>query len=248
MKFLHFIYLLFLLNSCKKETTNLTKITANTITIDSTILPSKQINDIITPYKEKLTGDMQEGLTYTPIDLTKETVSMQSNLGNLLADMCYEMANPIFKNNSGVPIDFSMFNYGGIRATVPNGKVTKEHAFKLMPFENELVIVNITGEKVIELITYFIEEKKAHPLSKNIELLIEDNNYTLKINDEVFDKNKTYSVLTTDYLQGGGDKMDFFKNPNKLTKIDYKMRDAIINYFKSVDTLKTAIDNRVKIK
>lgn len=248
MKLSHFLCFLVLFSSCKQADRSLTKITAKNIAIDSTIIPSKEIEDIITPYRAKLKGDMQEALTYTSINLTKKSTNQQSSLGNLLADMCYEIANPVFIEKTSTSIDFSMFNYGGIRATIPTGKVTKEHAFKLMPFENEFVVVNLKGDKIIALINYFIQNKTAHPLSKNIELSIDGNDYILKINGKIFDKSKTYSVLTTDYLQGGGDKMNFFKDPAKLTKLDYKMRDAIINYFKKVDTLKTTIDNRVNIK
>ncbi|RBW62426.1 UDP-sugar hydrolase [Tenacibaculum sp. E3R01] len=246
---LSYLFCFFLaITSCKKNKTHLTKITAKTIAIDSTIQSSEKIDDTIAPYKKKLADNMSKVLSYTPEKLTRQGINMQSNLGNLLADLCIEMAAPIFKEKSNTSIDFSMFNHGGIRATIPAGKITKEHAFKLMPFENELVVAEITGNKVIELVNYFIENKVANPLSKNIELTIKENNYSLKINGEIFDKNKTYSVLTSDFLQGGGDKMIFFKNPKKLTKLNYKVRDAIINYFKKVDTLKTSIDNRIIIK
>jgi hypothetical protein len=42
--------------------------------------------------------------------------------------------------------------------------------------------------------------------------------------------------------------MNFFKNPEKLTKLDYKVRDAILDYFEKVDTLTTTIDKRVIIE
>jgi len=248
MKLYQFIILFLLLFSCKNTEKHLDKITAKTIVIDSTIAPSVKIENMITPYKEKLIGDMQEALTYTSIPLTKKSIAMQSTLGNLLADMCLEMGNPVFKEKTNTSIDFSMFNSGGIRATIPSGKITKEHAFKLMPFDNEFVVATLTGDKITELFTYFIKNKKAHPLSKSINLTITDTDYTLKIKGKAFDKNKTYNVLTTDYLQGGGDKMNFFKNPVKLTKLDYKMRDAIIDYFKKTDTLRPTIDNRIIVK
>jgi 5'-nucleotidase len=38
--------------------------------------------------------------------------------------------------------------------------------------------------------------------------------------------------------------MNFFKNPVKLYPLDYKMRSAIIDYFKETDTLKTNLDGR----
>ena len=51
--------------------------------------------------------------------------------------------------------------------------------------------------------------------------------------------------MTNDYLQTGGGNMHFFSNPKKLTDINLKVRDAIIEYFTKVDTLKVAIDNRI---
>lgn len=248
MKPLHFLYFFLVLVACKNVDRNLTKITAKTIAIDSTIKPSIKIERMIAPYKEQLIDDMEEVLSYTSKDLTKKSVAMQSFLGNLMADMCFEMSAVLFKEKTNTTIDFAMFNYGGLRATIAAGKVTKEHAFKLMPFENELVVLNLTGKKVVALFNYFIANKKAHPLSKNIALRVKENEFRLRINDKEFDKNKTYNVLTSDYLQGGGDKMNFFKNPEKLTKLEYKIRDAIINYFEKVDTLKTAIDKRVTIE
>ena len=165
-----------------------------------------------------------------------------------MADLSIEMANPVFNKKTNETIDFAMFNYGGIRAIIPKGEVAVERAFKIMPFENELVVVELTGKKIQELVSYFINNKKAQPLSKNVELTITKNAYDLKINNIPFDKSKTYRVLTSDYLQSGGDKMTFFKKPKKITKLDYKVRDAMIDYFKKVDTLQSVIDNRVIVK
>lgn len=239
-----------LLVSCKKTNTKteLTKITAKTIAVDSTLQSSVAIDSFIAPYKKELTAEMQAKLSFAPKDFLKNDGTVQSSLGNLMADLCFAIANPIYKEKTNTAIDFAMFNHGGIRATIPQGEVTKERAFKLMPFENELVVATLSGEKVMELVDYFVKNKRAHPLSKNIALVIEDDKYSLKINGKPFDKEKTYAVLTSDFLQGGGDKMYFFKNPEKLIKLDYKVRDAIINYFKQTDTLQATVDNRVIIK
>lgn len=248
MKLLHLLCFLLVLTSCKKNNvkTHLTKITAKTIAVDSSITSSATIDSFVAPYKEKLTSKMEQVLSYTSKVLSGTDGNMQSSLGNLMADLCYEMATK--KNNT--TIDFAMFNAGGIRANIQKGNITNNSAFKLMPFENELVAVTLTGEKIIELINYFITNKRAHPLSKNIELTISNtnNDYSLKINGKPFDKNSTYTVLTSDYLQNGGDRMNFFKNPEKLTKLNYKVRDAIIDYFKKTDTIKVTIDNRIRIK
>ena len=52
-------------------------------------------------------------------------------------------------------------------------------------------------------------------------------------------------VLTSDYLANGGDNMTFFRN-KKQTKVGMKVRDAIINYCISKDTITSKIDNRIE--
>ena len=248
MKQSYLLIFLLVISSCKKSEKQLVKITAKNIAIDSTIKASEEITNSINTYKEKLTSEMQEVLCYSPKEIIKSDGNMQSSLGNLMADMCFKMANPIFKENTNEAIDFVLLNYGGIRADLPKGYIKKEHAFKLMPFENELVVVNLTGDKVLELISFFINNKEAHPFCKNIELIISKNSYNLKIKGNVFNKNKTYNVLTNDYLHNGGSNMNFFKNSKKFTILDYKIRDVIIDYFKKTDTLKATLDNRVIFK
>lgn len=240
------ILFLLLFFSCKQNTqTQLTKITARTIAVDSTIAFSKPIDSIIAPYKQQLEANMKQELCYAPIDFTKNDGILQSTLGNLVADLCFEMANSIYEEKTDNSIDFVLFNHGGLRASIPKGIVTRESAFNLMPFENDLVVARIKGKKVVEMVNYFIKNQRAHPLSYNINLTLTANDFSLKINGEIFNPTRTYAVLTNDFLQNGGDKMDFFAQPETLTDLNYKVRDAIIDYFKKTDTLQPSLDNRV---
>ena len=60
----------------------------------------------------------------------------------------------------------------------------------------------------------------------------------------------TYKILTSDYLSGGGDKMDFFLNPINQEPIGIKLRDAILEYITSENEkgnkLSATTDNRIK--
>lgn len=241
-------FLSILVFSCKNEVYVVTKITAKTIAIDSALASVNSITETIAPYKEKMISEINTVISYTKKDILRTDGDLESSLGNLMADLSYERVDPIFKKQTGKNIDFALFNYGGIRAGIKAGNVKNRHAFELMPFENVYVVVELNGEKITELVQYLIKGDTAHPLSKQVQLTISENSFDLKINNKSFDKSKTYHVLTTDYLQSGGDLMNFFKNPIHLHKIDYKMRDAIVDYFKSVDTIQTVLDNRFKRK
>ena len=240
--------LLFVLLACTKTEIQVTKITGKRIAIDSTNASDKTIEDFIIPYRKKLQQNMQKELCVAPFNFVKNDGTLQSSLGNLMADLSYEMANPVFKEIAHTNIDFVLMNNGGLRAPIPKGVVTIENAFLLMPFENELVVTKLSGQKVKALFDYFVAKQKAHPLSKQVNLTLQKNTYTLNINGKAFDENKSYYVLTNDYLQTGGDGMNFFAKPEALIPLNYKVRDAIIDYFTKVSMINTSLDNRVIVK
>jgi 5'-nucleotidase len=142
----------------------------------------------------------------------------------------------------------SFFNYCGVRQSIPKGDITVGEIFNLMPFENMLVVVELTGKKTRELFDYFEKHQQSHPFS-GAKLTVHNKKIkSIEIQDEPFDLNKNYYVLTSDYLQHGGDHMDFFKDPVNLYNLDYEIRDAILDYLKETDTLKAELDDRITIK
>lgn len=242
------LFTVLLIISCKNEPQQVVKIEGKLLPINQEIESVKEIEDFIEPYKQKVAAEMNTILTYTEIDLVRTDSELESTLGNLMGDLCYQRANPVFNSRTGKNIDFAMFNYGGIRAGISKGAVKMENAFNLMPFENSLVIVELTADKIKELVTYLIKNKRAHPLSKHFNLAITKTGYSLKISGKSLENDTTYFVLTSDYLQNGGDSMNFFKDPISITSIDYKVRNAIIDYFKETDTLKTNLDGRFRLE
>jgi len=242
------LFTILLIISCKNEPHQVVKIEGKQLPVNQDIKSVKEIEDFIEPYKQKVAAEMNATISYTPIDLVRTDGELESTLGNLMADLCYQRSNPVFNSRTTKNIDFAMFNYGGIRAGITKGAVTMENAFNLMPFENGLVVVELTADKVKELVTYLIKSNRAHPLSKHINLTINKDGYSLKINNKPLENNKTYFVLTSDYLQNGGDSMNFFKDPVSIINLDYKFRNAIIDYFKETDTLKTKLDGRFKLE
>lgn len=245
-----FVLLLLLLTgmiSCKKQPLSVDKITATQQKIDSTLVENPEIDAFILPYREHLNKTLDSVLAYAPQDLTKNDGKLESSLGNLMADIALTQTQPYFKNRFDKEIDFVLLNHGGMRAPILKGNVTARTAFELMPFENELVVTELSYEKVLEIGDYLIKGKRAHPVA-NVQLVLDqvsEKASYVHIAKKPLQKDRTYLVLTTDYLQQGGDHMEFFSNPIKLYKTEYKLRNALIDYFKKTDTLKITLDNRL---
>lgn len=236
------------ITSCKPKQYKLTSIEGKQVNVNEGMEENPEVNDYLSPFKRHLHKYLGKVLCHNPSHLSKQITAMNMPIGNMIADATYEQVNPLFYKMKRQNIDFSIFNWGGIRTEIPEGDITTRTAFEVMPFENRLLIVELTGYKLYEMADFLIKTRLPHPLSKHIEIIFDnkDNLVSLKINKKPVQKNKKYSILTYDYLAKGGDKMTFFLNPISVIDMDYSSRDALIDYFKRVETINTKTDNRFK--
>ncbi|MDC0909338.1 5'-nucleotidase C-terminal domain-containing protein [Flavobacteriales bacterium] len=230
MKKIYIILITFLFYSCE-TTYHLNSFDSNVLNVKSVI--DSTIYYIIQPYQSEIEEQMNETLVYTKNDLTKGRP--QSTIGNFVADLCLDYCDA----------NICVFNNGGLRTTIDKGNITRGKIFELMPFENELVILELNKTDFIELLNY-ISLRGGEPFS-GLNIKIDKNNNIIEHSWPVnFNNNETVRVLTSDYLANGGDKMSFFKG-KKQHKIGLKLRDAIIDYCEKNDTIDIRLDNRIEI-
>lgn len=247
LKIQHFVIITTMLffTSCRETVPTLTKIDALPITIDSTLASVDSIQNFVAPYRERVNQVLDSTLAYAPMVLSKEDGVYNTSAGNLMADIILSEANPIFKSRTGKNIDFVLMNHGGIRSIISKGMVSARTAYEVMPFENSIVVVELNGASVLEMVRFLIRSKRAHPIG-GIQIIVNQQNelHSLKIQGRAFDANRSYFIATSNYLVNGGDNMVFFKGMLNVTDTDYLIRNAMIDYFKKVDTIKAKVDNR----
>ena len=217
MQFIYFLLALSVFNQSNSDYSSVSRVVYD---VQSTEVDSS-IYYTILPYKTELDAQMNTVLCYSSKDMRKS--KPESLLGNWTSDVCLEMAQELYSDD----IDLSFFNTGGLRSPLPQGEITKRDLFKLMPFENELVVLELNKVEMLDLKSYF-NITEGQPIAFA-------DNFTL--NDTLF------LVLTTDYLANGGDKMKFFKDKTQH-KVGVKMRDALINYCTRQDTISSNLDER----
>ena len=254
-KSIHIIYIgIILLSACTLQNniaSKENKVIAVSAEADSLI------TSIIYPYKIGIDSVMNEVLCVSEMEMTKG--KPESLLGNFVTDLCLEMYDSI--------ADICVMNNGGLRSSLPSGKITRGDIYKLMPFENELVVLELNAEEVYELAEY-ITNRGGEPFSgcniyssgdsmviqrlENSDIIHKNefDNVTMSLivcgtySELMEDDLYTFKVLTSDYLANGGDKMKFFNNKEQY-KVGIKLRDAIIYYCQSKDTISSNLDSRL---
>jgi 2',3'-cyclic-nucleotide 2'-phosphodiesterase (5'-nucleotidase family) len=243
------IFLLFIISGCKQNEYTLTQIEGKQIEINDSIASNIVFDSVLNPYREHVENQLSEVLAYNVRDMNRTDGPLNSSIGNMMADAVLELANPLFNSQIGNEIDFVLLNFGGIRATIGQGDVSRRTAFEIMPFENEIVVLELSPKRIQELLDYLRTENLAHPVS-GIEIQLDENNQikSVKIQGVALDTTKNYYVVTSDYLRNGGDRMYFFDEPVSETPLNYKLRNLFIDYFIEKDTIDFKPDKRfVKI-
>jgi len=177
----------------------------------------------IAEYKVKVTAETEKIIATATDAILKD--GEESALGNFVCDALNYSSKQEFKNT---PIDVVIINRGGLRINLPKGDIKVITIFELMPFENELVVVKISGKKLLEGLPTIIQKKHCFLGLK----LKTENNLLLEatVNTQPIDETKNYTIVTSDYLANGGDDFLFLKDPISVQKSNLKIRDAIINY------------------
>ncbi|MBL6649145.1 MAG: 5'-nucleotidase C-terminal domain-containing protein, partial [Flavobacteriaceae bacterium] len=73
-----------------------------------------------------------------------------------------------------------------------------------------------------------------------------DKSSKIYINGEKFNKEKEYYVLTSNFLQEGGDNMTFFSDPIELHSLELNLRDVLIKHIKNKKIIVSKLDNRIE--
>jgi 5'-nucleotidase / UDP-sugar diphosphatase len=176
----------------------------------ATIAEDTDMLDLLRPFKEL--GDatllIDIGFSLGDFDGDRAMVRTQeTNLGNLVS----------FVYKDKLKADIGLTNGGGIRASLPAGKLTYASVLTVMPFANEIGRAKLSGRDLKEYLSFLILEfgpgtgiqTGSFPHFSGVRATVDRSLKTvseIKINGEDLDEERIYSIALSNFLAGGGDK------------------------------------------
>lgn len=244
LKILFFSATLSLL-SCSQKT-SVARISESHIVVSNNKIDSS-IYKAMSSYKKTHDEQMYAVIAKSEDALVKGDV--ESTLGNFFCDaVIYETKKLLGKDSSN--LDVAIFNKGGLRNSLPKGNITIGNVFELMPFDNEVVLLKLSGAQFKDM-CYKIVEKGGIPIG-GMRLTMKGTTPTdISVNGKPFDESRDYWVVTSDYLANGGDSYNFFKNAKEKKITNVLLRNMIINYCEEItkldQTIKPKLDGRIQL-
>ena len=164
-----------------------------------------------------------------------------SSLGNFVTDGM--MAQAKAKGRPGKPAVLAITNAGGLRkSAIAAGELRASDIFELLPFENALIEIDLTGAQVKKLLQNLTGARDAQSGARieyrwNAENRPEFVNVTLVdasgLEQEI-DPKGTYTIVTIDYLlKLASGNYAILQEGTNVTPLGVTIRDAIMDYVKS---------------
>lgn len=160
--------------------------------------------------------------------------------GNLVADQ--------FRSAAGA--DVGLTNKGGLRARLVGGPLTRRMLYELLPFENTLVSMSLTGAQLRAVLQGSLA-KDRRPL----EIGGASYRYTVRDGERVLldvtvggaplEPDRRYRVATSSFLARGGDGLSAFARGTDVKDHGMLLRDLLIATAERDRTLRAVGEDRI---
>lgn len=201
--------------------------------IDAELIPvihtakadTNAISRWIAPYKATIDTVMGVPIGYAA--MTMKAGLPESLLGNLITNAMGEYAR-----QKGQSYDCIITNIGGIRDSLRQGEITIGDIYNISPFDNNVVILTISGKKMEELCQ--IIASQGGQVTSGIAMTIEKGEgKNVKLNRLPIDTTYNYRILTNDYLSFGNDHLYPMAEYTEISTLGITLRDVLINYIRN---------------
>ncbi len=181
------------------------------------IAPDPSVESLLEPAAEKA-REMKDQRLGNARQVLEHVRTKESMLGNLIADSMREATHA----------DVAIINGGGIRSSIEQGPITFGAVFKVMPFDNAIVLIDVKGSELRKILQVAESGSRSFASVSGLQLKLMDDLHDAKGKDLNHDgrtdpweydmlldvrtadgkplsDKKTYRVATVDFLTSGGD-------------------------------------------
>ncbi len=226
----------------------------------------QKIEALIKAEKDKIESKLNKVIATSTfeIDGSREpgNRTYETNAGDLITDAMLWKANEKLKKQ-GLKADLALVNGGSIRASIKKGKITNSHIKAMLPYENDLYMVTVSGKTLLEIlecstsilprpiagfpqasnINYSVNTKAPYESAGNYK----NSNYKKpknlgarvsigSINGKPFNLKHNYNLVVTKFILTGGDSYDALKDHKNIIKqVDLKaeISETLIEYLQN---------------
>ena len=200
--------------------------------------PDAEVADILAPYEAALSAEFSMVVAHAPERLQSSDFE-ESPLANLIADAV--------RAEGGTQI--ALTNLGGIRAGFEPGPITRGKLFEVLPFQNTLVTMKLSGRDLKSLLAHDLLAVSGLRIEVDMGRPAGDRLVSVTLSDGTsVEDGALYSVTANDFLLAGGDGFVEFAAGTEIEDTGMLLREALEAYIAGSEAVPMPLDGRVRVR
>ncbi|EAT36583.1 AAEL011341-PA [Aedes aegypti] len=242
----------------------------NPVYLGADVVPDPAVVQAMIPWKVSVDelGNRQVGSTV--VDLLKSSCNVgECNIGSLIADSMVSAFIPLAEPGHWTYGAIAVIAVGGIRVSMFRGAINYANVIEVLPFENNLVCVELRGDYMLGVLEYAVEKSWDEDKFNGANMLQVSGlkvefNVSKPIGERVLSVEarchdcmvpsysplnpfKYYRVITNSFIVGGGDGFHIFPQHGRNKRFGPIDNVAFENYLKQRSPVIQGIDGRIKV-
>lgn len=209
------------------------------------ITPDANVQKIVDDAKAQVGTVFDEVVGKTSVDLALN-FNAESNAGNFVTDVMRQ----------AVKVDAAFEVPGDLRSDIVKGNITVGDLYKLLPWDNTIYTMKLTGAQLKEVLEQGATLDKGMIQVSGLKFKYDPGKakgqkvYDIILsNGDKVQMDKEYTVAANDYVATGGDNFSTFLKGRDIVNTYIMERDAVSDYIKELNkngqSVNTAVEGRI---
>ncbi len=172
------------------------------------------------------------------------TRNVESEMGNFVTDAM----------RSYLPeVDVALANAGGLRADIDAGPVTLEEVYGVLPFNNTLVLMNLTGAQLLQVLEegassrFGTVQVSGLTWSFDPDAPFGDRVTSVTVNGTALDPSATYRVATNNFMAAGGDEFTTLTQGTNVVDTGVNLVDTVVRHLGASSPVDPQVEGRLTL-
>ncbi|MBW3638471.1 MAG: bifunctional metallophosphatase/5'-nucleotidase [Actinobacteria bacterium] len=213
-------------------------------TLVAGVTPDPEVQAIVDRYRAALGAELGKtvGTTTTAITRTRDA---ESEMGNFVSDAMRTHLDGV---------DFAFANAGGLRADIDAGPITLEEVYAVLPFNNTLVTMDLTGAQVRQVLEEGAASRfgvvQVSGLSWSFDA---DAPFGSRVTSVILpdgspiDPAATYRIATNNFMAAGGDQFTTLTKGSNTVDTGINLVDTVVRYLAANSPVDPQVEGRLTI-
>lgn len=211
------------------------------------IAPDPAVQAIVDGYQAQLGEELGKtvGEAATSI-LRGSTRGVESEMGNFVTDSMRDYIEGV---------DFAFTNAGGLRSDIDAGPITLEEVYAVLPFNNTLVTMDLTGAQVRQVLEegafsqYGTVQVSGLKWSYDADAPFGARVTSVTLPDGTpLDPAETYRVATNNFMATGGDQFTTFTAGTGTVDTGINLVDTVVHYLEHHSPVDPQVEGRLTVQ